>query len=64
MVMVSYNQKKMAWLHLSLKKLRPKSTDMSMLEIKAFLAPVENKILLSVKKEVEQSVNKNIGHIQ
>lgn len=35
-----------------------------MLEIKAFLAPVENKILLSVKKEVEQSVNKNIGCIQ
>lgn len=63
-ITVSYNWKEMTWLNLYLKKVRTKSTNMCMSEIKAFLAPVDNKILLSVKKEVDQSLNKNIGHIQ
>lgn len=62
--MVFYNWKEITWLHLYLKKVRTKSTDMSMSEIKALLAPVENKILLSIKKELDQSRNKNIGYIQ
>lgn len=63
-IMVFYNWKEITWLHLYLKKVRTKSTDMSMSEIKALLAPVENKILLSIKKELDQSLNKNIGYIQ
>lgn len=54
----------MACLHLYLKKMRTNSTDISMSEIKAFLTPVENKILPSIKKEVNQSLNKNIGYTQ
>lgn len=44
--------------------MRTNSTDISMSEIKAFLTPVENKILSSIKKEVNQSLNKNIGYTQ
>lgn len=55
--MVSYNWKEMVWLHLYLKKVKTKSTNVFMSEIKAFLASVKNKILLSVKKEVDQSLN-------
>lgn len=51
-IMVSYNQKQMAWLNLYLKKVRTKSTNMSTSEMKPFLPPVENKILLSAKKGI------------
>lgn len=56
-IMVSYNWKEMVWLHLYLKKVKTKSTNVFMSEIKAFLASVKNKILLTVKKEVDQSLN-------